>query len=309
MKKIAITILVILGISPWAYGQQEPQYTQYMLNTMIINPAYAGARGVVSLGALHRSQWLGLEGAPSTQTLYVSTPVARRVGLGFSVVNDRIGEGTVQETYFDASVSYTLPLNRDNYLALGLSAGADLLSIDFTNLVNYGIEPNLPNVDREFSPQAGIGAYFYNERFFAGLSIPNLLETKHFDNSSEETSFIATERMTYYLITGYIFDVNRNTKFRPGALFKAVSGAPLQVDLNMSFIIDETFILGASYRLGSAVSGLFGFQISDKFLLGLAYDVETTELGSTQFNDGSFEVFLRYDFLNRFTREVTNKFF
>lgn len=309
MKKIAITILVILGISPWAFGQQEPQYTQYMLNTMVINPAYAGARGVFSIGALHRSQWLGLEGAPRTQTLFLSTPVARKVGLGFSVVNDNIGDGTVQETYFDASVSYTLPLNRDNYLALGLSAGGDFLSVDFTNLVNYGVEPNLPNIDRKFSPQAGIGAYFYNENLFISLSVPNLLETEHFDNSSEDTSFIASERRTYYLMSGYIFDLSRNTKFRPGVLFKAVSGAPLQVDLNASFIFDEKFIVGASYRLGSAVSGLFGFQITDKFLLGLAYDVETTELGSTQFNDGSFEVFLRYDFLNRFTREVTNKFF
>ena len=176
-------------------------------------------------------------------------------------------------------------------------------------LVNFGAEPNLPNIDSKFSPQVGIGAYYYSERFFVGLSVPHLLETEHFDNSSEDTSFIATERMNFYLNSGYIFDLSRTAKFRPGILFKAVSGAPLQVDLNASFILNEKFVLGAAYRFDSAVSGLFGFQITDKFMLGLSYDVETTELGSTVFNDGSFEVFLRYDFLNRITREVTNKFF
>ncbi len=290
-------------------AQQDPQYTQYMMNTIVINPALAGSRGVTSITGLHRSQWIGLEGAPTTQTLNINTPVSRRVGVGLSVVNDDIGSGTRQETYIDAVFSYSIPVSEEGTLSFGLNAGGDWLSIDFTKLVNYGVETNLPNIDRKFSPTVGLGTYFRTENYFVGVSVPSLLETEHFDNSGESNSYIASERMNFYLISGAVFELNRNTKLRPAILAKAVSGAPVQVDLSASVLFNEKFAVGAAYRLDAAVSALFGLQITEKFMAGLSYDVDTTELGSTQFNDGSFEVFLRYDFLNRFRKKVTSGFF
>lgn len=310
MKKvIMLLVLMIINVNT-VIAQQDPQYTQYALNTMVINPAFAGSRGVSSLALLHRSQWIGLDGAPTTQTLNFNTLVSERIGLGFSIVNDEIGNRTSQETYFDASFSYTLPISDTGNLALGLKAGAHILNVDFSQLVNFGAETNLPNIDNKFSPNFGVGTYYYTENFYVGLSVPNFLETKHFDNSEGSNSFLAANRMNIYLISGYVFDLKRDVKFRPSILFKMVNGAPLQTDFSASFVFKDKFSVGAAYRLNAAVSALFGLQISNKLMAGLAYDVETTALGSTEFNDGSFEFFLRYDFITRFNRNVVkNRFF
>ncbi|MDT0607857.1 PorP/SprF family type IX secretion system membrane protein [Croceitalea rosinachiae] len=310
MKKFIFIIAVIFGVTKSVTAQQDPQYTQYMLNTIVVNPAFAGAGNVLSVSALHRSQWIGLDGAPVTQTFSIQSPISERFGGGLSIVNDNIGDGTVQETYFDVALSYTIPTSQEGNLAFGLNVGGDFLNVDFTNLTNFGVEANLPNIDNKFSPNAGLGVYYYQERFYAGLSVPNLLETEHFDNSSGGTSFLAKDRMNYYLISGYRFDINRDLVLQPGFLLKAVSGGPVQLDLTANLTFNDKFSVGAAYRLNSAVSALFGVKFADKFLLGLAYDFETTALGSTQFNDGSFEVFLRYDFINRLNRRnVTGRFY
>lgn len=289
-------------------GQQDPQYTQYMLNTQVINPALVGSRGVSTVGLLYRSQWIGLDGAPTTQTLHFNTPLSQKVGIGFSIVNDEIGNGTSKETFFDASFSYSIPVSDYANLSFGIKASANILNVDFSKLINYGAEPNLPNIDNKFSPNFGVGAFFNTQEFYIGVSAPNILETKHFDNDSQDT-YLATERMNFYLISGYIIELNRDLKLRPGMLVKAVQGAPLSLDVSASMLFNERFSFGAAYRLGSAVSALAGFQVSDKFLVGLAYDWETSALGSTQFNDGSVEVFLRFDFLNRNNRFNTTNFF
>lgn len=310
MKKYIIILLFIFAGLPSMSAQQDAQYTQYMYNTIAVNPAYAGSRGVFSIGALHRSQWVGLDGAPVTQTLNFHTPVSNRVGLGLSIVNDEIGNGTNQDTYFDAAFSYTIPTSEEGKLSFGLKAGGHFLNIDFTKLRNYGAETNLPNIDNKFSPNFGAGVYYHTDKFYTGLSVPNFLQTEHFDNSgTNSSSFLAEERLNIYLITGYVFDLNPNLKFKPAGLLKAVKGAPLQLDVSANFLINDKFSVGAAYRWDAAVSLLAGFQISDQFMLGLAYDRETTDLGATRFNDGSFEVFLRYEFLTRYKKIITPRFF
>tara|TARA_R110002033_G_scaffold28871_7_gene64958 strand:- start:94853 stop:95785 length:933 start_codon:yes stop_codon:yes gene_type:complete len=310
MKKYILIILLIITGLELANAQQDAQYTQYMYNTLAVNPAYAGSRGVFSIGALHRSQWIGLDGAPTTQTLNFHTPVSNRVGLGLSIVNDEIGNGTNQDTYIDAAFSYSIPTSENSKLSFGLKAGGHLLNIDFAKLRNYGAESNLPNVDQKFSPNFGAGIYYHTQQFYAGLSVPNFLQTEHFDSSgSNSSSFLAEERMNFYLITGYVFDLNPNLKFKPAALLKAVKGAPLQADFSANFLINDKFSLGAAYRWDAAVSALAGFQISDQLMLGLSYDREVTDLGATRFNDGSFEVFLRYEFLTRYKKVLTPRFF
>jgi len=312
MRNFLTTSILLIASTISLVAQQDAQYTQYMYNTLAVNPAYAGSRGVFSITGLHRSQWVGLDGAPTTQTLNFNTPVSNRVGVGLSIVNDEIGNGTNQDTYFDAVFSYTVPTSDTGKLSFGLKAGGHLLNIDFTKLANYQMDLNATgqsDIDKKFSPNFGAGIYYHTDKFYAGLSIPNFLQTEHFDNSGTNNSFLATERMNWYLITGYVFDLSANTKFKPAVLFKAVKGAPLQADASLNFMFNEKFTLGAAYRWDAALSAMFGFQISDQFMIGLAYDKETTELGNTAFNDGSFEVLLRYELFNRYKRVITPRFF
>lgn len=295
-------------------AQQDAQYTQYMFNTMSVNPAYAGSRGQLSAAALYRAQWVGLEGAPTSQTLNIHSPIRNsKLGYGISVVNDEIGDGTVQETYFDGVLSYTIEVARDAKLSFGVKAGLNVLNLDFNRLRNFDAEPvNADNIENRISPNVGLGFYYHTNKFYAGLSAPNLLQTEHFDNSQTDANslqFLSQERINFYLITGYVFDLNGNLKFKPALLTKMVGGAPLQVDVSANFMFADKFTFGAAYRWDAAVSAMAGFQISDQFMLGLAYDRETTELGGTRFNDGSFEIFLRYELVKSFQRLVSPRFF
>jgi len=310
-----LTVVLILGLSlQKGNAQQDAQYTQYMYNTMSVNPAYAGSRGQLSIAALYRSQWVGLDGAPKTQTLNIHSPIRNsKLGYGFSIVNDEIGNGVVQETYFDAVLSYTIDVSLDGKLSFGLKAGGNLLNLDFQGLRNFDVEPvNLENIESKFSPNIGIGVYYHTSTFYAGLSAPNLLETDHFDNSQRDANtvqFLSKERLNFYFITGYVFDLNGNMKFKPALMTKVVGGAPLQVDLSGTFLYNDKFSFGAAYRFDAAVSALVGFQLSDQMMIGLAYDRETTDLGGTQFNDGSFEVFLRFELMKSFRNLVSPRFF
>ncbi|WP_339657563.1 type IX secretion system membrane protein PorP/SprF [uncultured Maribacter sp.] len=313
-NKVIILLGGLLLICGTAVAQQDAQYTQYMFNTMSVNPAYAGSRGQLSIGALYRSQWVGLEGAPKTQTLNIQSPIRNsKLGYGVSIVNDEIGNGAVQETYFDAVISYTIDVSAEGKLSFGLKAGGNLLNLDFTKLRNFDMETvTADNIENRFSPNMGVGLYYHAERFYAGLSAPNLLQTEHFDNSQRNANsvqFLSKERINFYLITGYVFDLNGNMKFKPALLTKVVGGAPLQVDFSANFMFNEKFTFGAAYRWDAALSAMAGFQISNQFMIGLAYDRETTDLGGTQFNDGSFEVLLRYELVKSFQRLVSPRFF
>lgn len=313
-NKFLFLLGFFLLIGGTIFAQQDAQYTQYMYNTMSVNPAYAGSRGQLSILGLYRSQWVGLEGAPKTQTFNIQSPIRNsRLGYGVSIVNDEIGDGVVQETYFDAVLSYTIDVSAEGKLSFGLKAGGNLLNLDFNRLRNFDAEPiSSDNIENRFSPNFGVGLYYHSNRFYAGLSAPNLLQTEFFDNSQQDANgvqFLSKERINFYFITGYVFDLNGNLKFKPALLTKVVGGAPLQVDLSANFMFNEKFTFGAAYRWDAAVSAMAGFQISDQFMLGLAYDRETTDLGGTQFNDGSFEILLRFELVRSFQRLVSPRFF
>ena len=310
-QTILTTFMLFLTVCTFA--QQDAQYTQYMYNTVSVNPAYAGSRGHLSIAGLYRAQWVGLDGAPETQTFNIHSPIGYRgVGLGFSVVNDVIGP--TSETYFDLDISYTIQTSSDARLSFGLKASAHMLDIDFSKLYlgegnEIGNVVLPPNIDNKFSPNIGAGAYYHTDKFYAGLSIPRFLETEHFDGSATGTSYLAQEQMNWYFITGYVWELNPFLKFKPALLTKMVSGSPLQVDISANFMFNEKFIAGAAYRWDAAVSGMAGFQVSDQFLIGIAYDRETTELGATTFNDGSFEIVLRYDFIRKVGNLKSPRFF
>ena len=313
LRNSIIVLLTILSTTIVS-AQQDAQYTQYMYNTMSVNPAYAGSRGQLSIAALYRSQWVGLDGAPKSQTLNLHSPIRNsKLGYGISIVNDEIGNGVVQETFFDAVLSYTVDVSSEGKLSFGLKAGGNLLNLDFQGLRNFDVEPvGQENIENKFSPNVGVGIYYHTNAFYAGLSAPNLLETEHFDNSQQDANdiqFLSKERINFYLITGYVMDLNGNLKFKPAILTKVVGGAPLQVDFSASFMFNDKFTFGGAYRWDAALSAMAGFQISDQLMIGLAYDRETTDLGGTQFNDGSFEVFLRYELVKAFRNLVSPRFF
>jgi len=296
--KNKILILVIIICSTFVVesnAQQDAQYTQYMYNTMSINPAYAGSRDVLSALLLHRSQWVGLEGAPRTQTFNIHSPIGKsdNVGLGLSIVNDKIGP--THETYFDVNFSYTVNTSEEGRLSFGVNGGGHLLDVAYSELSQYNGGDALLQTDiqNKFSPNVGVGLFYRkSDRWYIGLSAPRLLETRHFD---EAALSVAKERINYYLMGGYVFDVNSDLKLKPALLFKAVQGAPLQADITINALLKEKLTLGLAYRWSAAFSGLIGYQLSDRFLLGLAYDREITDLGRTKFEAGSFEVFLRFE--------------
>ena len=286
------------------FAQQDAQYTQYMYNTTNVNPAYAGSRGVMSIFALHRTQWVGLDGAPVTNAFSINTPINNSsLGLGVSVVNDRIGP-TV-ENAISADLSYTLQTSETLKLSFGVKATANLFNLD-VNQLNPADQndPSLQNLNNKINPNFGAGVYLHSDKFYLGLSVPNFLEdTKYSDNSVS----VFKERMNFYAIGGYVFDISSSVKFKPAFLTKVVTGSPLQVDLSGNFLFFEKLTLGAAYRWDAAVSAMAGFQVSDGLYIGYGYDLDTTKLKN--YNSGSHEVFLRFELFKRYSKMVTPRFF
>ncbi|MEH6514272.1 MAG: type IX secretion system membrane protein PorP/SprF [Maribacter arcticus] len=304
LKQVVTIVTFCFGV--FSYSQQDAQYTQYMYNTVSVNPGYAGSRGHISIAALHRSQWVGLDGAPKTQTFNVHSPIGYRgLGLGLAIVNDEIGP--TSETNIDIDFSYTIWTSTEGRLSFGLKASANLLDIKFSELNQYSTDPTLQqDIDNRLSPNIGAGVYYHTNKFYLGLSVPRFLETSHFQETNLST---AKEQMNLYLITGYVWDLNEFVKFKPTILTKVVLGAPVQLDVSANFMLNDKFIIGAGYRWDAAISGMAGFNVSNKFLIGIAYDKETTELGNAAFNDGSFEVIFRYDFISTKNNLKSPRFF
>jgi type IX secretion system PorP/SprF family membrane protein len=294
MKKIILTLFVVL-IADSLVAQQDSQFTNYMYNTININPAYAGSRGSLSVLALHRNQWVGFDGAPITNTFSLHTPINNtKLGLGVSLINDRIGPST--ENNLSVDLAYAIPTSDNFKIALGVKGTLNLFEIDWSKLnINIPSETILQTtIDNKMSPNVGAGLYFYSDKTYVGVSVPNMLETQHFqEGSSLATSSVATERMHYYFMAGHVFDLSQSVKFKPAMLTKVVNGSPLQVDVSTNFLFNDKFTAGLGYRWDRAFSGLLGFQFSKSWFMGYAYDMEVTKLAN--YNSGSHEIVLRYE--------------
>ena len=300
--KILIFALMLTCYS--GFAQQDAQYTQYMYNTININPAYAGSRGVMSVFGLHRTQWVGLDGAPTTNTFSFNTPISNsNLGVGFSLVNDRIGP--TSDNTISADISYTIPMNEVYKLSFGVKASGNIFNLDTDKLdPAQANDPNLQNFNNEFSPNFGAGVYLHSDKLYLGLSVPNFLQDAKY-NDNEQSVF--QERMNFYFIGGYVFDVSPSIKFKPAFLTKMVTGSPLQVDASANFLFFDKFMLGGAYRWDAAVSALAGFQVTDGLFIGYSYDMETTQL--RRYNSGSHEVFLRFELFNKVSKMVSPRFF
>ncbi|AUP81543.1 PorP/SprF family type IX secretion system membrane protein [Flavivirga eckloniae] len=299
-------ILVVFAtlLSLKGNAQQDPQYTQYMYNTMSVNSAYAGQRDALSVTGLYRTQWVGIDGAPKTITFGAHSPLRNnRLGLGLNVVSDKLGPAS--ETNVDVNFSYTIPVDeiRKIEFSFGIKAGFHMLDTDWSKGVFQYPDRVFNDNLSLFSPTIGAGMYLHSEKWYLGLSVPNFFSTDHYDGIEES---VATERLHYFLIAGYVFDVSENVKLKPATLVKAVSGAPIIADLSLNALFNEKITLGVGYRWDDSFSGLAGFQISDELFIGYAYDLTTTKLNS--YNSGSHEIMLRFE-LKPVGRILSPRFF
>ncbi|SEC17350.1 type IX secretion system membrane protein, PorP/SprF family [Tenacibaculum sp. MAR_2009_124] len=294
MKRIVqnLTLLSLLMISVTLYAQQDPHYTQYMFNTMSVNPAYVGSKGHGVINLLGRAQWVGVDGAPQTQSLSYDTPIGYSgVGLGINLVNDVIGPS--RETSIDANVSYTVRTTDEANLAFGMKLGGRLFNIDWTKGIYRDKDDlQLAAPINRFLPTIGAGVYYYTNNWYVGLAVPNILRTEHYDDVSGGGS-VAVERMHYFFIAGYVFNLSDSVKFKPALLTKAVSGAPLSLDVSANFLFNEKFRLGVAWRWDDSISGMLGFQVSRSLQIGYAYDLTTSNYSN--YNSGTHEILLRYE--------------
>jgi len=290
MKNIYIVpfVFVILFFQD-TKAQQDPQYTQYMYNMNVINPAYAGSKESLSITALYRKQWSGLDGAPETFTFSGHSPISDKIGLGLSAIKDELGP--VKETNVFVDFSYTLQVSDDLYLALGLKAGATFHDIGLTSLELQ--DPNDPFFSQDISntyPNIGAGAFFYGDNFYIGLSVPNLLTSVHLDENGLK---YGSETNHYFVTAGYVFQVSENVKLKPSGMAKSAFDAPLSFDANLNALFYEKFEIGVSYRLDDSFSGLVGFQATPNIRIGYAYDHVISDLDAIA--SASHEVILTFD--------------
>lgn len=275
-----------------ANAQQDPHYTQYMYNMNIINPAYAGSKENVSFGLLYRKQWIEIEDAPTTFSFSGSAPVGKNVGLGLSIISDKIGP--VEENNVYGDFSYTLNLGGERRLALGLKAGVTFQKIGLRSI----IQPTLPDPnDGAFQEDTnntklniGTGLFYYTNKYYVALSIPNMLNSAHLDYNGVK---YGTEIQHYFLTGGYVFDINENLKFKPFALIKSAFNAPTSFDISTNFLYLEKFEMGATYRLQDSFGAMVNYAVSPSLRIGYAYDHIVSDLKVT--TPSSHEIILLFD--------------
>jgi len=290
MKKIIIALVVLLGYSSTTFAQQDPQYTQYMYNQAVINPAYAGSKDALSIVSLYRNQWSGFDGAPKTLTLSGHSPIGERVGLGLSFISDQ--HGPVKENNIYADFSYTIDVGEVSKLALGIKGGITLHDIALNSGVTTAVagDPLFAQDASTTTPNAGLGAFFYTDKYYVGLSMPNVLSSTHLDENGRS---YGSDVQHYFLTAGYVFQLTENTKLKPSFLVKSSFDAPVSFDVNANFLFYDKFEVGASYRSTDSFSGLVGFAFTDSIRLGYAYDHIMSDIQEAA--SSSHEVFLQFD--------------
>lgn len=293
MKKIILLIHFLFYLSVSA--QQDPEYTHYMYNMSVVNPAYAtGVPAMMNFGGLYRTQWVGAYGSPKTFTFFGHTAINDKIEAGISFISDDIGDGAKKENNVYADFAYVLKLGGKNKLSLGLKAGFSSMQTNFN-----GFHFTDPQTDFAFSeninatkPNIGVGAYYFRDNLYVGLSVPNLLKSKYIEEKSGINAFGAEEMHTF-LTAGYVFQVNDKLKLKPAFMSKFVKGAPITLDVTANVLYNEKFEFGAAYRIDDSVSALFNINVTPTLRVGYAYDYTLTNFG--QFNSGTHEIILLFD--------------
>lgn len=304
MKNFYILLLLFFVSMSSIKAQQLPQFTQYMYNTISINPAYAGSRDGLSLTALHRSQWAGIEGAPRTQTFSIHSPLANeKVGLGLSVINDKTGYENY--TYLYGDFSYTINVSEDVTLALGVKGGASYYNLDENLFTETSVlaDPFFREQFNRWTPNFGAGLLLSSQNWYVGLSAPKFIN----NDNNEFDQYVALEQVHYYGTAGYVFDLSETWKLRPTTLLKYTEGAPLSFDMSGTVIFDEKLYLGATYRLDDAIGAFLDVQVFPSLRVGYAYEYSVSDL--RPYTTGSHEILLIYDLRYKNTKFKSPRFF
>lgn len=278
-------------------AQQDPQYTHYMYNMSVVNPAYATAtESMLNIGSLYRTQWVGAVGAPKTLNFFAHMPVNQKIELGLSLISDDIGDGAKKENNFYADFAYVLRLRNNHKLSFGLKAGFTSLQTNFNGFVfesgNVASDVAFAQDINIFKPNLGAGMYYFTNRYYIGLSVPNMLSTTHIEARNGVSAF-GSENLHTFLTAGYVFELSPTFKLKPAAMTRFVPGAPVALDVSANMLYNNKFELGAAYRLGDAVSALMNVAVTDNLRVGYAYDHTLSNMG--QFNSGTHEIFLLFD--------------
>ena len=308
-KIILFTFFALFMLKSQA--QQDPHYTQYMYNMNVINAAYAGSKESISLGLLYRQQWVSIDGAPKSATLSIHSPVGKKVGLGLSVISDKIGP--VEENNVYGDFSYTLNLGGENRLALGLKSGLTFHKVGLFSDIGNGYVPQQNDIAfRENSSNIyfniGAGLFYYTKKYYLAASIPNMLEAKHLavkDNGKEYQ--FGSEKQHFFITGGYVFQLSENTKFKPSFMAKSAFNTPVSVDISANTLFYEKLETGISYRVQDSFGAMVNFAITPNLKIGYAYDYITSKLNVT--TSASHEFMLLFD-LNRMKKvSVSPRFF
>ncbi len=286
-------------------AQQDPMFTQYMFNTLAINPAYAGSREVLSVMLLARQQWVGFEGAPSTATLTAHSPVYNNMATGISMIYDSYGP--VNQTSLFVDYAYHLKMNNNLKLSLGLKGGFSHYAVDFTDLQRTESIDDAYNYlnEKETLPNFGFGIFLFNQNFYLGLSIPRILENS-FENGSTNYGD-GTEIRHYYGMAGVVLHVNEWLVLRPSVMGRMAQGAPFSVDGNINSVLYDQLWLGVMYRLNESFGGIVQYQFSSQIKVGYAFDLNTNELSS--YHSGTHEIMINYEFNFNKERVLNPRYF
>ncbi|ESU22680.1 hypothetical protein FEDK69T_19380 [Flavobacterium enshiense DK69] len=297
MKKIYFAILLLGAITTDMQAQQDPHYTQYMYNMNVVNPAYAGSKENLAIGVLYRDQWVNVEGAPQTLTFAASSPVGKNVGLGLSVISDKIGP--VEETNVYGDFAYTLNLGGEHRLAFGLKSGVTFHNVGLFSDIGNGYVPDggdvafSENVNNTYF-NIGSGVFYYTDKYYVSFSVPNMLDAKHLDLHVDGDDYkFGSETQHYFLTGGYVFQLSENTKFKPSFMLKSAFSAPTSLDVSANFLFFEKFEAGATYRLEDSFGAMVNYRITPSIRLGYAYDHIISDLDAT--TKSSHEFMLLFD--------------
>lgn len=287
--------LMLVFSAQKAFGQQEPQYTQYMFNMLSVNPAYAGTSESLNMLLMSRIQWVGLEGAPRSHTFSAHTPINnKKIGVGASIISDNIGP--VRNTYINLNYSHRVKLNESLTLALGLKAGINNFNLGLQDLrltdETVTDQAFQHDVSNNFRPNIGTGAYLYHETFYVGFSVPKLLKTNLKANEGQVP--VSQLKQHYFLAGGYVHQLNSEWRLKPSVLTKFVNGAPPSADITAQALYQDKYWLGCTYRVGDALAFLLNMQINEQLMVGYAYDV--TLSGMNNISNGSHEIMVSFDF-------------
>lgn len=310
MKRIYIILFIMFIDNATAFSQTEPMYSQYMYNMLGVNPAYAGNREATSFNFFQRNQWIGLKGAPKTTSLSIDKAAKDgKIGLGFQAYDDRLGVESA--TGFNAIISSRVKVSEIGVLSGGISFGLMNYRLNLNDVMNR-YTPTDPSFissakPSQWNPSVGMGVYYNTDKLYIGLSTPSILRSRLAKYENFVSGIQKMDDFHLFATAGYVFEVNDDVKLKPSTMIKMVSGAPIELDLNLNVWLKDLIGIGGSYRTGDAFIGMVEIQATDNLRFGYAYDMPFTPL--KYFTRGSHELMLRYEFGSFKTKIKSTRYF